>query len=388
MSYTWNVKTKVLFGAGKLKELHKEALPGKKALVVISNGKSTRLNGSLATLEGELKLAGVEYAIFDKIEANPLEPTVQAGVEFGREHGADFVIGLGGGSVMDSAKVIAAMIPQQGGRVWDYMGTGTGEHRQFNAAPLPTVAISTSAGTGSEVDGGSVVTSPVTHEKSAFFGPCPVLAVVDPALMVTVPPKFTAYQGFDALFHSTEGFISNRCNEMSSMVEREAIRLIAKSLPTAVADGTNLAARTDVAFANTMGGYSMETSSCTSEHTLEHALSGEHQDLPHGAGLIMISLAYYRHLISKGACPEKFVEMAKLMGKEDATKPEDFLDALAALQKACGVDNLKMSDYGITPDEFPGMAKLSRTAVGVLFDFDPIPLSDDDVIKIFTESYR
>ena len=80
--------------------------------------------------------------------------------------------------------------------------------------------------------------------------------------------------------------------------------------------------------------------------------------------------------------------MSKLMGKEDATKPEDFLDALAALQKACGVDNLKMSDYGITADEFPGMAKLSRTAVGVLFDFDPIPLSDDDVIKIFTESYR
>ena len=87
MSYTWNVKTKVLFGAGKLKELHKEALPGKKALVVISNGKSTRLNGSLSTLEGELKLAGVEYAIFDKIEANPLEPTVQAGVEFGRSQG-------------------------------------------------------------------------------------------------------------------------------------------------------------------------------------------------------------------------------------------------------------------------------------------------------------
>ena len=209
-----------------------------------------------------------------------------------------------------------------------------------------------------------------------------------PALMVTVPPKFTAYQGFDALFHSTEGFISKACNEMSELVEREALRRIARSLPTAVADGSNIDARTDVAFANTLSGYSMETSTCTSEHTLEHALSGEHQDLPHGAGLIMISLAYYRHFIEKGACPEKFVEMARLLGKEDATKPEDFLDALAALQKACGVDNLKMSDYGISPDEFPGMAKLSRTAVGVLFDFDPIPLSDDDVIKIFAESYR
>ena len=117
MAYTWKVATKVLFGAGKLKELHNEALPGKKALVVISNGKSTRLNGSLEMLDGELKQAGVEYVLFDKIEANPLEPTVQAGVEFGREHGVDFVIGLGGGSVMDSAKVIAAMIPQKGGRV-------------------------------------------------------------------------------------------------------------------------------------------------------------------------------------------------------------------------------------------------------------------------------
>ncbi|MGN0854575.1 MAG: iron-containing alcohol dehydrogenase [Kiritimatiellia bacterium] len=388
MAYTWNVPTKVLFGAKKLKELHHEALPGKRALVVISNGKSTRLNGSLDTLLGELKLAGVGYVLFDRIEANPLEPTVQSGVDFGRENKVDFVIGLGGGSVLDSAKAIAAMIPQQGGRVWDYMATGTSEHRPFNATPLATVAITTSAGTGSEVDGGSVITSPVTHEKAAFFGPCPVLAVVDPELMLTVPPKFTAYQGFDALFHSTEGYLSKFCNEMAELVEREAIRRIARSLPTAVADGSNLAARIDVAFANTLSGYSMMAGTCTSEHALEHALSGAHQDLPHGAGLIMISLAYYRHFIERGACPERFVAMAKLLGREDATKPEDFLDALAALQRACGVDNLKMSDYGITPDEFPGMAKLARTAVGILFDCDPIPLTDADIISIFTASYR
>jgi len=388
MAYTWSVPTKVLFGAGKLKELHNEELPGKKALVVISNGKSTRLNGSLDALVAELELAGVEHVLFDKIEANPLEPTVQAGVEFGREAQVDFVIGLGGGSVMDSAKAIAATIPQAGGRVWDYMATGTGEHRPLAAKPLPTVAITTSAGTGSEVDGGSVITSPVTHEKAAFMGPCPVLAVVDPVLMLTVPPKFTAYQGFDALFHSTEGFISKYGNEMAALVQREAIRNIARSLPLAVANGKDLAARTDVAFANTLSGYSMEASSCTSEHSLEHALSGEHQDLPHGAGLIMISLAYYRHFIERGACPEKFVEMARLLGKADATEPKDFLVALGALQKACGVDELKMSDYGIKPDEFPKMAKLARSALGALFECDPLPLTDNDIVKIFAESYR
>lgn len=388
MSYTFNVPTKVLFGAGALKKLHEEKLPGKKALVVISNGKSTRTNGSLAALEAELDAAGVAHVLFDKIQANPLEPTVQEGVEFGRAQGVDFVIGLGGGSVMDAAKAIAAMIPQQGGRVWDYMATGTSEHRPFNAPLLPFVAITTSAGTGSEVDAGSVITSPVTHEKGAFFSQCPALAVVDPALMVTVPPKFTAYQGFDALFHNTEGYISKFGNEMGAMVELEAIRLLGKWLPVAVADGKNLEARTKVAFANTLGGYSMDVSTCTSEHAIEHALSGEHQDLPHGAGLVMISLAYYKTFIDRGDCPEKFVEMARALGKADATKPADFLDALAALQKACGVDALAMSDYGIRPEEFPGMVKLARSAVGMLFSCDPSELSDDDVLAILRASYR
>ena len=388
MSYTFHVPTKVLFGAGVLKKLHEEKLPGKKALVVISNGKSTRTNGSLAALEAELDAAGVAHVLFDKIQANPLEPTVQEGVEFGRAEGVDFVIGLGGGSVMDAAKAIAAMIPQQGGRVWDYMATGTSEHRPFNAPLLPFVAITTSAGTGSEVDAGSVITSPVTHEKGAFFSQCPALAVVDPELMLTVPPKFTAYQGFDALFHNTEGYISKFGNEMGAMVELEAIRLLGKWLPVAVADGANLEARTKVAFANTLGGYSMDVSTCTSEHAIEHALSGEHQDLPHGAGLVMISLAYYKTFIDRGDCPEKFVEMAHALGKADATKPADFLDALAALQKACGVDALAMSDYGIRPEEFPGMVKLARSAVGMLFSCDPSELSDDDVLAILRASYR
>ena len=388
MSYTFHVPTKVLFGPGVLKKLHEEKLPGRKALVVISSGKSVRAGGYLATLESELDSAGVAHVLFDKVQANPLEPTVQEGVEAGRAAGVDFVIGLGGGSVMDAAKAIAAMIPQKGGRVWDYMATGTSEHRPFNAPLLPFVAITTSAGTGSEVDAGSVITSPVTHEKGAFFSQCPALAVVDPELMLTVPAKFTAYQGFDALFHNTEGYISKFGNEMGAMVELEAIRLLGKWLPVAVADGSNLEARTKVAFANTLGGYSMDVSTCTSEHAIEHALSGEHQDLPHGAGLVMISLAYYKTFIDRGDCPEKFVEMARALGKADATKPADFLDALAALQKACGVDALKMSDWGIREEELPGMAPLARKAVGMLFSCDPSELSDDDVLSILRTSWK
>lgn len=388
MSYTWNLPTKVLFGAGKVKELCKEKMPGNKALLVISNGKSVRENGSLAMVEQGLKAAGADYVLFDKIQANPLEPTIMEGVLVARENGCDFVVGLGGGSVLDSATIISAVAPQKEGRVWDYVHGGTGGGKELTEKPLPYIEITTSAGTGSEVDCWGVVTNPDTHEKIGFQGGYPALAIVDPKLMVTVPSTFTAYQGFDALFHSVEGYVSKFCNEAAEMVELTAIRNIAEYLPRAVKNGTDLEARTKVAFANTMSGYSMEVCSCVSEHAMEHALSGYHQELPHGAGLIMISVAYFTHLIEKHACDERFVEMAKAMGNPNAAEPMDFIEALKNLQTACGVDNLKMSEYGIAPEEFPIMANDAKNTMGGLFFCDRIELTEEDVVKIYEKSYR
>ena len=176
MSFTWHIPTKILFGAGKLGELHKETPLGKKALIVISNGRSTKTNGSLDKLQDELKLLGADFVVYNKIGANPTEPAVQEGVEFGRANGCDFVCGLGGGSVLDAAKAIASVIPQtDGGRVWDYIMFGTGGKKPLTAKALPYVAITTSAGTGSEVDAGAVITNLDTNEKTAFFGSYPTL---------------------------------------------------------------------------------------------------------------------------------------------------------------------------------------------------------------------
>lgn len=387
MSFVWHIPTKILFGAGKLGELHKEKPLGKKALIVISNGRSTKTNGSLDKLQEELKAWGSEYAVFNKIGANPTEPAVQEGVEFGRKNNCDYVIGLGGGSVLDAAKAIASVIPQKSGRVWDFIMFGTGGKQPLTEKALPYVAITTSAGTGSEVDAGAVITNPATNEKTAFFGDYPVLAIVDPIYMLTVPKHFTAYQGFDAFFHNAEGYISNACNEASAMIELTAIEKLAKYLPVAVNDGKNLEARTQVAFANTLGGFSMDVCACTAEHSLEHALSAYHPELPHGAGLIMLSVAYFSHFVEKHACDEKFIDMARAMGK-NATKAEDFIEALKEMQAACGVDNLKMSDYGISPDEFPKMVQNTRDAMGFLLQFDPIALSDEDMLNIYKKSYR
>ena len=383
------VPTKALFGAGELNNLHKQELPGRRAMLVISNGKSTRENGYLARTEEQLAKAGVEYFVFDKVEANPLKSTVMAGGAFAREHGCDFVVALGGGSVMDASKAIALMATN-GGDLWDYVQSGTGGRKTPERNPLPIVAITTTAGTGSETDSGGVITNPETHEKTGivsekFF---PVLAIIDPELMTSVPPKFTAYQGFDALFHSTEGYISNKANLMSDMVAITAIENVGRNLAATVRDGKDIDARAKVAFGNYLSGIQMCVGCCTSEHSLEHAMSAYHQELPHGAGLIMISLAYYEFFIKKGVAPERFVRMARAMGMDDASKPEDFLTALANLQRECSVGDLKMSSYGITPDEFEKMAKNAMDSMCWLFVNDRVELSVEDCVEIYRKSYK
>lgn len=118
-------------------KLHEQKMPGKKALLVISNGKSVRENGTLERVEKELKLTSVEYFLFDKIQANPLEETIMEGVEAARKNKCDFVIGIGGGSVLDSTTIISAVAPQKEGRVWDYVHGGTGGGKELNEKPLP-----------------------------------------------------------------------------------------------------------------------------------------------------------------------------------------------------------------------------------------------------------
>ncbi len=390
MNFNVYIPTRVLFGAGRLNDLHTQAMPGKKAMLVISNGNSTRANGALARTEEQLRLAGVEMALFDKVGANPLKSVVEEGAAFARANACDFVVALGGGSVMDAAKVMAMYAPQPG-KLWDYVAGATGKNQPLTNAPLPVIAITTTAGTGSEVDQWGVVTNPETKEKIGCGGMdslFPVLAVVDAELMTTVPPKFTAYQGFDTLFHAVEGYISAFANPMSDMVQTASITRVGQFLPRAVQNGNDLEARENMAFANTLSGWSMVTGSCTSEHAMEHAMSAYHPNLPHGAGLIMISKEYFTHFINQHACDKRFVELAKMLGMADAKEPMDFICALDQLQKDCGVDSLKMSDYGIHKDECMTLAKNACATMGGLFACDRVPLTDEECAAIYEKSCR
>lgn len=389
MNFDFNNPTRILFGSGKLDELGSRPMPGKKALLLMSGGRSAKVSGAYDRTLKQMEKAGVEIAEFAKVMENPVKEMVMEGAAFARENGCDFIVALGGGAVLDSAVAIAAMATNPGD-LWDYVNGGTGKAQPLVNPGLPIVTITLTAGTGSEVNCWGVISNLETNEKIGFGDPSlvPVLAVVDPELMRTVPAKYTAYQGFDALFHNTEVMMSNGVNILSEAIALSAIENIASYLPRAVKDGNDLEAREHVAYGSTMAGITMQLTSTTAQHSMEHAMSAYHHDLPHGAGLIMISKAFAEFFIKKHACDAQFIKMAKAMGIKDADKPEDFITALVDLQKACGVADLKMSDYGMKKEECMTLAVNARETMGGLFLANPCPMSDEECAGIFEESYR
>jgi alcohol dehydrogenase len=382
--FVYDMPTRVLFGPGSLKKLHEEKLPGTKALVVISHGGSMRRHGQLDALLAELDAAGVAHELYDGIRPNPTNTSVDEAAELANTTGCDFVIALGGGSTMDASKAIALVATNEGS-CWDYSPSSTGGKKTPTVDPLPLICITTSAGTGSEVDMWSVITNDETQEKTGYASMFPTMAVVDSDLMMSVPPAFTAYQGMDAFFHASESVINTNEHVVGEMFALKAIELIAKYLPRAVADGSDKEARNNLAIANTLAGYYML---CTSEHTIEHALGSAHPQLVHGAGLIMISHEYFDFFAERKACEEQMVKMAKVMGVTDATTGKDFVAALDKLIADVNCSDLKMSDNGISRDELPGVVDLYHKVAGGNNDADPVKLSDEDVLGILQRSYK
>ncbi len=390
MQFTFNNPTKLLFGAGAIERLHEEALPGKKALLLLSSGNSVHRNGSYDKTVVELGKAGVGYIEFAKVMENPIMEMCEEAGRFAKENGCDFIVALGGGAVLDSSVAVATMATNPG-RLWDYVHGGTGKGLPIPLKPLPIVTIATSSGTGSEMNEWGVICKEDTHEKIGFGDSRlmkPVIAVVDPSFMTTVPPRYTAFQGFDALFHNTEVMMSKSLNIMSEALALSAIENIARWLPVAVKDGSNLEAREHVAYGSTVAGITMQLTSTTAQHSMEHAMSAYHRNLQHGAGLVIISREFAQFFVDRHACDERFMKMARAMGVENPASPQDFVDALVRLQKACGVADLKMSDYGFSKDECMTLARNARETMGCLYPANPCEMTDEDVAGIFERSFR
>ena len=381
MQFNCYMPTKVIFGNGRLDELANLDMPGKKALILITCGNSMRRLGYLNRVQELLSVNGIDSVVFGKILPNPIEQHVLEAAALARKEKCDFIIGLGGGSAIDSAKATAIMVNNGEYTYWDYI-KGKAEIKN---KILPIIAIPTTAGTGTETDPWTVITNTNTNEKIGFG--CdqtfPLFSIVDPELTVSVPALFTAYQGMDALFHSIEGYLSVKAQPISDLFALDSILRIETFLPKAVQNGEDLQAREQVLWASTQGGIVESLSSCISEHSLEHALSAFFPELPHGAGLVALSVPYFSKLLelNRDKVATRYMNMAKAMG-EAGTTPEDFIVAVKKIIKAVGLEKLALSNWGVSPDDAEKLAENSFLAMGGLYNMDPVRLTKKDAIDI------
>lgn len=382
--FSFYMPTRLYFGSGAVQKLTRARLPEGRGLIITGGTSTTRL-GYVARVEDALAEAGHEMLVYNKVQPNPTIEGVRECAALCRAENIAFVVGLGGGSSIDTAKAVAIMATNEGDW-WDYIHGGSGGGKRIAKDGLPVVAIPTTAGTGTEADPFTVITN--GEEKIGGGGEkCfPAISIVDPDFMMTVPPHLTAYQGFDAFFHAAEGYIAKTATPISEMFSLQAIELIGRSLATAVHEGGDKQARADVALANTLAGFVETLSSCTGEHAIEHALSAYHPALPHGAGLIMISKAYWSRFFESSG--DKLVNIARALGHKDAAAPADFIAALDTLQKRCNVHELRLSGYGVQPEDFGKIADNAFDTMGGLFRADPRPLTREDVIGILEDSYK
>ena len=345
-----------------------------------------RRQGYRATLEEQLDKLGITHAVFDRTEPNPTRRQVHEGADMCREQNCDFVIGLGGGSSIDTAKAIALTVGM-GGDLWDYVAGGSGKGQPISRA-LPIVALPTTAGTGSEISPDCTITNEDTNKKTDITSEhlFPVLAVVDPELTMSIPARTTAFQGFDAFFRAAEAYISKAHTPISDLYALEAIRILYKYLPVAVADSANRWAYIKVAWASTLAAMAKHQSSYTGAHALAYALSAYFPRMSQGTAMVALSQAYFKAL--KNDAMKRYMKMAEKMTQQKSARPSDFLDALAVMRRECGVTDVRMSDFDVSTANIEVLVGNACATNQKMLDQDPRFLNREELFDIYMQSYR
>lgn len=347
---TWNYAqpVRIVFGAGKIKTLPAEVkvFGGHKGVLVTSSSFVRR------GIAGQIKddSEGLLVDIFSGISPNPDVTECDALCDVLRSNEADFVVALGGGSVMDCAKA-AAVFAMTSHSSREYLEDGLA----IPSEHLPLIAVPTTAGTGSEITSVSVLSDHTRGVKAplssnAFY---PTLALVDSELTLTVPPHLTACTGFDVLCHATEAYWSRWHQPVCDALAVHAARLVLENLRTAVEDGQNAVARDHMAEASVIAGLAFTIPKTTSSHACSYALT-RLLDIPHGEACAL-TIDYFMRLNAAHGC-ERIDGFAHLLGYADATA---LADAYTALKKACGVRS-DLKEYSLSDAQIEELVTASQ----------------------------
>jgi alcohol dehydrogenase class IV len=378
MRFEFATATRILFGPGAVSEVAPAARAmGRRALVV--TGKDGERG---APLIGKLRAQGLAVVTFSA-EEEPTVPLVRAGVARARGADCDLVVGLGGGSVLDTGKAIAALLRNAGDPL-DYLEV-IGRGQTLSQPSAPYIAVPTTSGTGAEVTRNAVLASPEHKVKASLRSPFmyPRLAVVDPELTCTLPPAVTASTGLDALTQLIEPFVSVSANPMTDAFCREGMGRAARSLRRACEDGRDAAAREDMALASLLGGLALANAKLGAVHGCAAVLGGRFP-APHGA--VCARLLPFVMAVNVGALATKardslaisrYEEVARLItGRVEATIA-DGIRWVHALSTDLGIPQL--SRYGMTGADIPVVVAEAQQASST--KGNPIALTDEELAE-------
>lgn len=347
MNFDFTLPGNVLFGLGRIKELPSQAKnTGKKAFIVTSFPEDFEVLVSILKILDE---NGIGYEVFNEVKPNPRSNLVDKTAKIFLKKGCDYLIGLGGGSSIDFAKAIAIRAAHSKD-IWDYVFLDYRDALEITDATLPVIAIPTTAGTGSEVTKWAVLTNPETYEKS-FLGSnyiVPKTAIVDPELTKTLPPGPTASTGVDVLAHAIESYINLDATYFSELHAKEAMRIIARYLPEAVANGNNLVAREQVSWASTLAGIAITHVGTTLIHCIGHVIGGR-AGVDHGVALAVCLKPVMEYSWISNI--EKFAVITELMGENTSgmtlkESAELSSNAINRFMQDINLD-IKLADLGI-----------------------------------------
>ncbi|HVE50398.1 MAG TPA: iron-containing alcohol dehydrogenase [Casimicrobiaceae bacterium] len=376
--------TTIHFGPGASKEVgpHLREL-GKQRPLVVSDRALAKLPVAQEFV-ASLRAAGLDVALFEGVFGNPMASQANAGGEAYRAHRADCVVGLGGGAAVDVAKIVG-ILGTAGGDAIEYA------YDHPNARAIPDdppyfIALPTTAGTGSEVGRSSVISDDETHVKRIVFSPKILARAVfaDPELTLDLPPAITAATGMDALTHNVESYLSPAYHPLCDGIALEGARIAARALPRAVADGHDIAARSDMMMASMMGAIAFQKD-LGAVHSCAHALSTV-ADLHHGlANGIMIDHVMRFNL---SAAATKMAELGRVAGVagsgSEEARAESFIAWLAALKRSLGIP-ARLSDYrgtrAVTRADLPALVRIAEK--DICHQTNPRPCTAADFERLF-----
>jgi alcohol dehydrogenase class IV len=382
MSFEFATATQVIFGNGTVSKIP-QLLQGKGQNIFLVTGKNPlRAKFLTENLEAE------GFSVFSfRVEKEPDTGMISNGAKLAREMTCDAVVGFGGGSVIDSAKAIAALVPNKG-ELPEYLEV-IGQGKKLKEKPLPFIAVPTTAGTGAEVTKNAVIHSPEHHVKVSLRSPLmfPDVAVVDPELTLSMPPEITATTGMDALTHLLETFVSNQSNPFIDMFCREGMRRISASLKKVFDKGDDLKAREDMAFAALLGGLALANVKLGAVHGFAGPMGGMFP-VPHGAvcaallpAVMEVNLKVLEEQKQQQIL-EKYDEVAQILTGNSKARAADGIQWAKDMVNYLKIPRLSL--FGLSVSDFPVLVEKAKKASSM--KGNPVVLNDDQLTEILEKS--